>query len=185
MPRLSAPTSPSRATARGSRDPMVVTAPRAELSSDLVTTERPAPLPAFFVWHDGFSPQLSPGTPGASFARSLRPLLQDEAPGEQRIGRRLERGSPAQCDTDRPASDASQAPRRRRARCTTRATGRPDGRFRAWAITAFTSSILSTTSRPGIPSSADRTLRRCVRLAHSWNGQPGSKSGRATTASPT
>jgi hypothetical protein len=58
-------------------------------------------------------------------------------------------------------------------------------RFTAWAITAFTSSILPTTSRPGFPSNADRTPRRCARLAPYWNDQPGSKSGRATTASPT
>ena len=58
-------------------------------------------------------------------------------------------------------------------------TGAAAGRFRAWAITAFTSSIRPTTSRPGFPSSADRMLRRCARLAHSWNwsSQPGSKSG--------
>ena len=65
-------------------------------------------------------------------------------------------------------------------------TGAAAGRFRAWAITAFTSSIRPTTSRPGFPSSADRTPRRCARLAHSWNwsSQPGSKSGKAPTASP-
>jgi len=58
-------------------------------------------------------------------------------------------------------------------------------RFGAWAITAFTSSIRPTTSQPATPSSAVRTLLRCARLAPSWNGQPGLKSGRTTTASPT
>ena len=32
---------------------------------------------------------------------------------------------------------------------------------------------LSGSSRPGIATSADRTPRRCARLAHSWNGRPG------------
>ena len=31
----------------------------------------------------------------------------------------------------------------------------------------------SGSSRPGIATSADRTPRRCARLAHSWNGRPG------------
>jgi hypothetical protein len=55
----------------------------------------------------------------------------------------------------------------------TQATQVAAGRFRARAITALTSSSRPTTSRPGFPSSADRTPRRSVRLANPWNGQPG------------
>ena len=55
-------------------------------------------------------------------------------------------------------------------------TGPAGGRFRDGHY-RITSSIGPTTSRPGFPSSADRTPRRCARLAHSWNwsSQPGSK----------
>ena len=83
-----------------------------------MTTERPAPLPASFVWLDGFSPQLSPGTPG--FFLSICVRYSRTRPARRNSGSVVASsaritGPMRRCSTSQRRDPGSQTPP---ARCT-------------------------------------------------------------------